>query len=149
MKAGNADALGAVGRGDIDIPVLGESLVELGDLVTLWQIGIEVVLAGEDGTLADLAVEGERGQRGELDGALVEDGQGSGQAEANGADVGVGRGAEAVGAAAECLGLGEELDVDFESDDGFVFGENVGRKADRAAPVELKFSKTRKTGISD
>ena len=133
VKAGDADALGAVGRGHIDIAVLGERLVELGDLVALGQIGVEVVLAGEDGALADLAVECERGQRGELDGALVEDGQGSGQAEASGTDVGIRRGAEAVGAAAECLGLGEELDVDFESDDGFVFRENVGRKADRGA----------------
>ena len=77
------------GRGHVDIAVLGERLVELGDLVALGQVGIEVVFAGEDGALADLAVEGEGGQGGELDGALVEDGQGSGQAEADRADVGV------------------------------------------------------------
>ncbi len=135
VQAGDADALvlpfGASGT-SIQ-PCSARGLSNWRDLVALGQIGIEVVFAGEDGAFADLAVEGERGQDGELDGLLVEDGQGSGQAEADGADVGVGLGAEAVGAAAEGLGLGEELDVDFESDDGFVLGENVGRKADRGA----------------
>ena len=37
--------------------------------------------------------------------------------------------AEAVDAAAEGFGLGEELDVNFESDDGLVFGENLRREA--------------------
>ena len=114
--------------GDVDPAVLGDGLVELRDLVALGQVGIEVVLAREDGALADLAVEGERGQRGELDGLGVEHGQRAGQAEADRADIGIGRGAEVVGAAAEGLGRGEQLDVHFEPDDGLVFGQGCQGK---------------------
>jgi hypothetical protein len=105
---------------------LGEGLIELGDLVALGQVGVEVIFAGEDGAFPDLAVEGERGEGGEFDGALVENGERSGEAEADRADVGVGRSAEFVGAAAEGLGLGEELDVDLETDDRLVFGADFG-----------------------
>ncbi len=70
--------------------VLGDGLVELRDLVALGGVGVEVVFAGEDAGLADLAVDGAGGEDGELDGAAVEDGQGAGEAEAGGADVGVG-----------------------------------------------------------
>ena len=92
VQAGDADALWAcVGVGISMYAVLGEGLVELGDLVALGQVGIEVIFAGEDGAFADLAVKGERGQRGEFDGAAIEDGQRTGQAEADRADVGVRR----------------------------------------------------------
>ena len=47
--------------------VLGDGLVELGDLVALGVVGVEVVLAGEDAGLADLAVDGFGGEHGELD----------------------------------------------------------------------------------
>ncbi len=142
VQAGDADALGAVRCRDLDPAMLGEGLVELGDLVALGQVGIEVIFAGEDAALADLAVEGEGGQGGELDGALVEDGQGSGQAEADRADVGVRARAEVVGAAAEGLGRGEELDVDFESDDGFVLGQNVGGKAGCGAHAAFSLARS-------
>ena len=52
---------------DFDVAVLGERLIELRDLVALRQVGIEVVLAGEDRALAHLAVQGSRGQHGKLD----------------------------------------------------------------------------------
>ena len=116
--------IAAVGGGHVDPAVLGDRLVELRNLVALGQVGIEVVLAREDGALAHLAVERQRGQRGELDGLGVEHRQRAGQPEADRADVGVGRGAEVVGAAAEGLGGGQQLHVDFESDDGLVLGQN-------------------------
>jgi hypothetical protein len=76
--------------------------------------------------LANLAVDGLGREDGELDRLAVEHGQRSGQAEAGGADVGVGLAAVLVDAAAEGLGLGEELDVDLEADDGLVLGEDFG-----------------------
>ena len=117
--------LSPVGGGDLDVAVLGERLVELADLVALGKIGIEVVFAGEDGGLVDLEVERLRGLDGEFDRLAVEHRQRAGHAEADGADVGVGLGAEDVGAAAEDLGLGEQLHVHFETDDSLVLGENV------------------------
>ena len=119
--------IAAVGRGHVDPAVFGDGLVELRDLVALGQVGIEVVLAGEDGALAHFAVDGQRGQRGELDGLGVEHRQRAGQAQADRADVGVGRRAEMIGATAEGLGSGEQLHVDFESDDGLVLGQDFGR----------------------
>ena len=91
VQAGDADALcSSVGRGNLDESMLGDGLVELRDLVALGQVGIEVIFAGEDGALTHLAVDGQRGQRGKLDGLLVEHRQGAGQAQANRADVGIG-----------------------------------------------------------
>ena len=104
--------------------MLGDGLVELRDLVALGVIGVEVVFAGEDGALADLAVDGFGGEDGVLDGLAIEHGQGAGQAEAGGADVGVGLAAIAVDAAAEGLGMGEQLHVHFKADDGLVSGED-------------------------
>ncbi len=74
---------------NFDEAVLRERLVELRNLVTLGQIGVEVIFAGEDGVLTDLAIEREGGQHGELNSAPIEDGQRSGQTEAYRADVGV------------------------------------------------------------
>ena len=131
VEAGDADAFGvAVGVGDDEVAVLGDGLVELGDLIALGAVGVEVVLAGEDAGLADLAADGFGGEDGELDGLLVQHGQRAGQAEAGGADVGVGLAAVLVFAAAEGLGAGEELDVDLQADDGLVFGEDFGREGD-------------------
>jgi hypothetical protein len=137
----DADALDAGRRGDVDEAVLGERLVELRDLIALGEIGIEVIFAGEDRAFADLAMEGERGQRGEFDCAPIQDGQRARQAEADRTDVGIGRRSEAVGAAAEGLGLGEELDVDFEPDDGLVFGADFGRKGHSSSHGKVQFNK--------
>ena len=122
-----------VRRRHLDPAVLGDGLVELRDLVALGQVGIEVVLAREDGALAHLAVDGQRGQRGKLDGLRVQHRQRAGQPQAHRADVGVGRRAKVVGATAEGLGGGEQLHVDFESDHGLVLGQDFRRQQQRRA----------------
>ena len=119
--------------GHVDPAVLGNGLVELRDLVALGQVGIEVVFARKDGALAHLAVEGERGERGKLDSLGIEHRQRARQPQAHRADVGVGRRAKMIGATAEGLGSGEQLHVDFESDDGLVLGQDFGRKCERRA----------------
>ena len=58
----------------------------------------------------------------------VEHRQRAGQPEAHRADVGVRRIAEVGGAAAEDLGLGQQLDVDFESDDRLVLRARRNRR---------------------
>ena len=72
------------------------------------------------------AIQGERGAHGHFDGTLVEHGESAGEAEADGADVGVWGIAETRGTAAEDFCAREELDVDFQADDGLVFREHVG-----------------------
>ena len=135
VQARDADALrdrlaGHVECGHDDHAVFGDGLVELRDLVALGRVGIEVVLAGEDAGLANLAADGLRREHRELDGLLVEQGQRAGQAEADGADVGVGFAAVLVLAAAEGLGFGEQLDVDLQADDGLVLGEDFRRECE-------------------
>ena len=102
------------GVGDVDVASRADRLVELGDLVPLGKVGVEVVLPGEDSAVCHVAVEREPGHNPQLDGLLVGDGQSPRMAEAHGAGVGV-RGI-AVGhlATAEHLGRGRQVDVKLE-----------------------------------
>ena len=52
---------------DSDKAMLGQRLVILRNLVPLGQIRIEVVLAREDRSLVDAAIQGHGGERGEFD----------------------------------------------------------------------------------
>ena len=70
--------------------------------------------------LANFAVEREGGEDGELDGPALRTGSAPGRPRQTGQTFVFGRRAELVGAAAEGFRLGEELDVDFEPDDGLV-----------------------------
>ena len=126
MKARDADALFLAVVIDLDPAVGGEREFVLRDLVALGQIGIEIIFAGEARMFVNGAVQGERGAHGHFHGALVQNRQRAGQAEADGTDIGIGRIAEMRGAAAEDFGVGQKLDVDFQADDGLVFGEEFG-----------------------
>ena len=86
---------------------------------------MEVIFARESGDRINRAVQGDGGFEGEFDGFAAEHRQSARQREADRADVRVGRRAEAGGAAAENLGAGGELAVDFETDDGLVFCDEV------------------------
>ena len=105
--------------------MLGERLVVLRNLVALGQVGIEVILAGENRSLVDAAIQSHRRERREFHCLPVQHGQGSGQAQAHRTNVGVRRIAKAGRAGAENLRRGQELNVDFESDDRFVLGEEI------------------------
>src|SRR5262249_33926844 len=106
--------------GDRELAAGSERDVVLADLVALWEVGIEVVLAVEDRARSDLAAEGQRDHQPEVDGALVERRQGAGVAEADRARQGVRRRAERQPAAAEHLRARLELHVDLEADDRLV-----------------------------
>ncbi len=126
VQPGDADSFClAIRSGHVDPSVLGDRLVVLRDLVALGQVGIKIILPGKNRPLAHLAVDGQRGQRGELDGLRVEHRQRAGQSQANGADVGVRRRAKVIGAAAKGLGGGQQLYVNFESDHGLILGQDI------------------------
>ena len=118
----------AVGRGHVDPAMLGDGLVELRDLIALGQVGIEVVLARKDGALPHLAVDPQRSQRGELDGLHIQHRQRPGSARQTGQTLRVRRGAKVVGAAAEGLGGGQQLHMNFKPNHRLVLGENFRRK---------------------
>ena len=85
------------------------------NLVTLGKVGIEIVFAGEARVVVNGAIQGERGADAHFNGTLVEHGKRAGKAEANGADIGVGSIAETRRAAAENLGFGQQLGMDFRN----------------------------------
>src|SRR5579871_2027357 len=113
MHAGDADTLGSIRGGYINVSMFGKRFVVLGNLVALGQIGIEVVLSGKDRGLADCAVQRRSGPHGVLDRLPIENGQRSGKAKTYRANVRVRRRAKSRRAAAKCLSHGEKLDMNF------------------------------------
>src|SRR5690606_25454753 len=93
--------------------------VVLGNLIALWQVGIEVVLACELRDWLNGTVEGQRRGDGRIDGGGIQHRERSGQTEADGTGLAVGRRAERRAAATENLGAGRKLGVHLEADDGF------------------------------
>ena len=111
---------GAVVELDVQGAVFGDGAVGLGGLEVLRRVRVEVVLTGEVGLIRDIAAQRQAELDGGLDGGLVHHGQRAGQAERDGGDVGVGRIAELVGCGVEHLGVGVQLDVHLEAEDGVV-----------------------------
>ena len=101
-------------------PVRGQRQFVHGNLITLGQVGIKIILSRKARILLDAQIERQRGAQGQLQSALIEHRQGAGQAEADRAGVGVRRIAESRGAGAEDFGRSLQLHVDFEPDDGLV-----------------------------
>src|SRR5581483_8584666 len=121
MCARDSDRDLAVRRRHGELPAGAQRLVVLADLVRLRVVGIEVLLAVEDGALRDLAVEREP----QLDRLLhrppVRHRQRTRECEAHRARLRVRLAAEAVAAAAEHLRLRLQLHVDLEADHGLPF----------------------------
>src|SRR5690606_26777134 len=90
------------------------------DLVALREVGIEVMLPGEDASLVYPAVEAQPGEDPEFDCAAVDDRERAREAEAHRADVSVGLRAELRRVAAEHLGPCLELYVNLQPDNWLV-----------------------------
>ena len=126
------------GPGTTNRPSTQSGSFVLGDLVALRQVGIEVVLAGEDGRFGDRAAEREP----ELDRPLDRragsaPGSTPGMGEADGARARVRLLAPAVLAAAEHLRPRLQLDVDLEPDDGLpAHRSRSGTKSKLDRPLE-------------
>ena len=113
VQPGDPNALGGAAGFDLDEAMFGERLVELRDLVSLGQVGIEIIFSREDGGLVDLAIQRHRREHREFHSFLVQYGKRSRKPKADGADVSVRRRAKCRGAAAEDLRSGQQLYVDF------------------------------------
>ena len=110
----------AVGQGNLEPAVAAEGEIVLADLIVLGQIGIVIVLAVPLGERGNLAIQGEGRLQGKIEGPPIHHRQCSRHADADGAGGRVGGQAEPGAAAAEQLGFGEQLHVDFQADDGAV-----------------------------
>ena len=103
------------GDGHIHVAALADGLVELGDLVSLGQVRVEVILAVEIRNIADLGFHCLGKQHSLLHHCLVEDRQHTRQARAHRADIGVGGILPRIGfARAEDLARRVELNVCFQ-----------------------------------
>ncbi len=123
VDAGNADALGVpllVHHG-VDVAVLAEGDIKLGNLVGLGQVGVEIVLPVRLADGVDGAVCGVAHADGVLHHLFVEGGEAPRHPGAVGAAVGVHLRAEGVLAAAIDFGFGGKLGVDLQANNGDIF----------------------------
>ena len=120
VDPGDADALGACRRLNIQPAVLAKRQVVLGDLICLGQVGIEVVLPVLLGKMGNGAVGGKSRLDGVFHHLSVQGGQGARQTHADRTALRVGGGSEIGGAGAEDLGFGFQLNVDLKTDDHFI-----------------------------
>ncbi len=117
---GDADLLeGPVLQQDLDLTLADDGVLVLADLVALRQVGVEIILTGEDRTLRHLRVDRLAEAHGESHRLAIEHRQDPGQPQIDGAGLGVRLGPEAGRGPREDLGLGRELGVDLQPDDGF------------------------------
>ncbi len=122
VHAGDAHALARPVHLNIDPAVLRKRFIVLRDLITLGQVGIEIILAGKARARIDGAVERHGRLRAHGYDFAIQHRQRPRQPQANRADVAVRRVAETRRAATKNLGLGQKLDVHLQPDDGFILG---------------------------
>ncbi len=109
------------GHLDVQSAVLTDGQLELGNLVALGQVGIEVVFAGEAVVPVQGGIRGQPQPDRKFHHPAVQNRQGSGHAQTDRAGMGVGRRAKLGGAGAEDLAVGLELGMHLQPDDGFKF----------------------------
>ena len=123
---------------DVHRAVAGDGGVELGNLVRLGQVGVEVVLPVEPAGPGDLTVQGQARLDGQLHHLLVEHRQGTRHAGTHRTAVGVGRAAELGGAGTENFRPGGQLHVGLQADDslpGHWASPPVRSAGDRRSPL--------------
>ena len=111
---------GGSGEFDFDRATEADGLVVLGDLIVLRGVGIKIVFAVPLADRRDLAAEQEAGLDDGVERGLVHDRQRTGERKDDGIGERVGFVPVAGGNARKHLGLSLDLDVDFQTDDGFV-----------------------------
>ena len=110
----------AFGGHDLEFAVSRERLIVLRDLVTLRQVGIEIVFAREDRSVVDVQTERESRTRAKFDDATIQHRQRAGQTKTRRTGVRVWLVAETRCAAAEDLRLRAQLRMDLETDNSFL-----------------------------
>ena len=101
----------------IDLALADDRVLELGNLIALRQVRIEIVLAVEDRALVDLRLQAKPGAHRLLDAFLVDHRQHAGHGRIDERDVGVRRIAEGRGRTGEQLRIARHLGMDFHADD--------------------------------
>ena len=144
VDTGYADALGIafLVHDDVQMTMLAQWNIILGNLIGLGQVGIHVVFPIHFGNGVDGAVGDQAGHDGVPHGLAVQLGQGAGQADADGAAVGVGLATEGGGAPAENLGGGGQLDMGFQAPDHFILPAHRATPpstADRIGPAACSY----------
>ena len=121
VNAGNANALGA-GRGfNIQVSMFTQRQIILGNLIGFRQIGVKVVFPVLLGITCNRTVGRHAGLDRVFYNLAVEDRKRAGQTHADRADMSVGFCAEVGRAAAKNFGPGFQLDMNFQTDDHFIF----------------------------
>jgi len=113
----------------------GEGQIELGDLITLGQVRIKIVLAGKERNRIDPAAGGQGEPGGRRKHLLVQHRQRTRQAHADRADLAVGLRTELDAAAAKDFTPGLQLDMHLKSDDHLKRGRDL-RCRSGAARIE-------------
>ena len=124
MQALNADLLevgvfALFGHLHFDPTLFSDRFVVLGDLVVLWEIGIEVLLAIELAVFSDVQVQRHRSLHGVLEHLLIQHRQGARQTAHHRINVGIGIVTKGGGGGGEDLAVGAELHVGLKTDHGF------------------------------
>jgi len=122
VGAGDADGLcRAILQLDLQLTLADDGQLELGDLITLRQVRIEVIFTRKNRALADLGVHRQTEHHRHAHRLLVKHRQHAGQAEVHGTGLGVGLGAIGGGGTGEDLRFGRKLGVDLTPDNNFPF----------------------------
>ena len=110
---------------DQQLPLTHDRVVKLADLVALRQIGIEVVLAIEPAVFVDLRLDRHAGAHRLADAFAIGHGQHARHRRIDKADLRVRLGTEFGTRAAEQLGVGSDLRMDFEADHDLPFARGA------------------------
>ena len=108
-----------LGHFHLDPTLFGNGLVELGDLVILRQVWVEILLAVELAVLSNVQVQRHRGLHRILEHLLVEHRQGARQPADHRIDMGVGVIPKRGGCSRENLAVGPQLDMGLQANHGF------------------------------
>ena len=120
MGVVNADGfLAAVRQFDVHVATTDDGLFQLGGLIGLGQIRVEIVFALEHRGAGDVGIDGQTEHDGIAKCLFIGHRQGAGHGEVDGAGLSVGLGAKGGAGAGKDFRLGGQLHVDFEADDGF------------------------------
>jgi len=120
MNLVDPDLLLSCCRLDLHPAVMADRQIQLGDLVVLGIIRIEIILPVKFAILVDTAVGSQTYGQGIFHHLLIENRQGAGHTGAHRAGMGVGRSSELGGASAEDLGSGSQLYMNLQTYDCFV-----------------------------
>jgi hypothetical protein len=120
VNADDADAFFLAIALDVNVPIRGQGKLILGDLVSLGEVGVEIVFSGKLTVRGNPAVSGQGSSQGILQDRPVENWQASGKACTHRAGKGIGLVTKEGRAVAEDLALGQELGMNLQTDDGFI-----------------------------